>query len=40
MIKSYLAYLKEISRKIISDSGFEKAILDSSKKNPSFSYEL
>ncbi len=40
MIKSYLAYLKEISRKIISDSGFEKAILDGSKKNPSFSFEI
>lgn len=40
MIKSYLAYLKEISRKIISDSGFEKAILDTSKKNPSFSFEI
>jgi hypothetical protein len=40
MIKPYLAYLKEISRKIISDSGFEKAILDASKKNPSFSYEV
>jgi AAA domain/RAP domain len=40
MIKSYLAYLKEISRKIISDSGFEKAILDTSKKNPSFSFEV
>jgi len=40
MITSYLAYLKEISRKIISDSGFEKAILDSSKKNPSFSFEV
>jgi superfamily I DNA and/or RNA helicase len=39
MIKYYLAYLKDISRKIVADSGFEKALLDKSRTNKSFAFQ-
>ena len=39
MIKNYLAYLKDISRKIVSDSGFEKALLDKSRTNKAFTFQ-
>ncbi len=39
IISSYLNYLRDVSRKIISRSGFEQVLLDKSKKNPSFAYQ-
>jgi hypothetical protein len=39
MIKNYLAYLKDISRKIVADSGFEKALLNKSRTNKSFAFQ-
>ncbi|MFM2156551.1 MAG: hypothetical protein RL516_1300, partial [Bacteroidota bacterium] len=39
MIKNYLAYLKDISRKIVADSGFEKALLDKSRTNKAFAFQ-
>src|SRR5690606_37792518 len=39
MMKNYLAYLKDISRKIVDDSGFEKALLDKSRTNKSFAFQ-
>jgi superfamily I DNA and/or RNA helicase len=39
MIKNYLSYLKDISRKIVSDSGFEKVLIDKSSRNPSFTFQ-
>lgn len=40
MIKKYLSYLQDISRKIISDSGFEKALLDRGRVNKSFTCQI
>ena len=40
IISSYLDYLRDVSRKIISRSGFEQVLLDKSKKNPSFSHHI
>lgn len=40
IISSYLDYLRDVSRKIISRSGFEQVLLDKSKKNPSFAYQI
>lgn len=39
MIKNYLAYLRDISRKIVADSGFEKALLDKSRANKAFAFQ-
>lgn len=40
IIVSYLEYLKEVSRKIISGAGFEKAYLDKNRTNPSYRSEM
>jgi superfamily I DNA and/or RNA helicase len=40
MIKRYLSYLKDISRKIVADSGFEKALFDKSKTNKAFTFQV
>ncbi|HMU44060.1 MAG TPA: AAA domain-containing protein [Ignavibacteriaceae bacterium] len=40
IISSYLDYLRDVSRKIISRSGFEQVLLDKSKKNPSFANQI
>lgn len=40
IISSYLNYLRDVSRKIISRSGFEQVLLDKSKKNPSFAFQI
>lgn len=37
---SYLNYLRDVSRKIISRSGFEQVLLDKSKKNPFFAVKI
>lgn len=39
MIRNYLAYLRDISRKIVADSGFEKALLDKSRTNKAFAFQ-
>ncbi|MBF0538176.1 MAG: hypothetical protein HQL03_07985 [Nitrospirae bacterium] len=40
MITKYLKYLRDISRKIITSKyGFERALLDKSKNNPSFTFQ-
>ncbi len=40
IISSYLDYLRDVSRKIISRSGFEQVLLDKNKKNPSLAYQI
>ncbi|KJU82410.1 RAP domain protein [Candidatus Magnetobacterium bavaricum] len=41
MITEYLSYLRDISRRIIiSRYGFERALIDKSKNNPSFTFQI
>ena len=40
IISSYLDYLRDVSRKIITRSGFEQVLLDKSKKNPCFAHQI
>ncbi|MCK6614032.1 MAG: AAA domain-containing protein [Ignavibacteriaceae bacterium] len=40
IIYNYLQYLRDISRKIVSRSGFEQVLLDKSRNNPSFAFYL
>jgi hypothetical protein len=40
MISSYLKYLKEISRKIVSNTGFENVLLDAGRQNRAFTFQV
>jgi len=40
IISSYLDYLRDVSRKIISRSGFEQVLLDKSRRKPFFSHQI